>query len=380
MKWKLGITACCWSSCALLAQAELQMQGGRMHATVVSEVGQSGKRSVTPLAAGKRVTVASGPVLAHFASNANGKPLSLPFVAAGQVNIGIDAAASATSQALQPFAVGGSDDALVTKLYELPTQLRTIGSGEEVMRDYRISATVEVGSDTKMVGLVTRHNNKHGCYLFTLDLAAHKLRLERCMGGHHMVIRELAAPWLLAKHTLSMQVEGFRLQCAVDDEVVLQSFDGALGGGDPGVAWVGERPSIGSVMLEPVRAPLASAVLIQEGNHAHLHAAVGVAPGHLFVLELVLDRPHPWVPRSVQGLEPSLMQPAAAPIVAWGDWRNSLGSNTIGEISVDSTCSSELLLPDLPALRLHCALAHFLLVTPDGEAVVGVTPNVRLTF
>ena len=102
------------------------------------------------------------------------------------------------------------------------------------MRNYRVSVTVHSNRDVKVFGLVTRHHKEHGCYLFSVDWQASKIRLERWMGNDHMVVRQIEAPWLSSKHTLAMQVDGFRLECLVDDEVVLNLFDGAIRDGSPG--------------------------------------------------------------------------------------------------------------------------------------------------
>jgi len=379
-----------WAQSQSQSQSQWQMQGGRMRAVVVSHADEATKRTQIQLRPGKQITIASGETAVHFPSNANGLPASLKFAAAAgaRVNIGIAAASAVETRTLQPFATTSFEGTLVSKARENAIQVRTTGAADAELRDYRVSVTVaaggesgsDSGGDSKMFGIVTRHHETHGCYVFSIDWQDHKVRLERWMGGHHMVLRQLDAPWLTARHTLTMQVEGFRLQCAVDGEVLVHSFDGALGGGAPGIAWVGKQPITGDLLLEPVAAPLASSALVQEGNRAQFHAAVPVAPGHIYVLELALDRPHPWVPRSDALLEPSLMQPAAAPIVHWGDWRNSIGSNVIGEVAIDGTVTCELHLPDLPALRLETVLARVLLVTPDGASIVGVTPSVRVDF
>lgn len=364
------------------AQSQWQIQGGRMRGVAVTATESGARRSITAIEPGMQLSVAAGKTSVHFPSSANGKPLSLQFDTskASRVDVAVAPAAAATARKLQPFGEKAYQGALVTKSRETRIHVHTIGEAGAELRDYRVSVTVDFNGKSDVFGIVTRHHEKRGCYLFSIDWKASKIRLERWMGTDHMVVRQLDAPWLSSRHKLTMQVDGFRLQCSVDDEVVLQSFDGALGGGAPGVAWVGERATIGDLMLEPITAPLASAALVQNGNRAHLYAATPVAPGHLHVLELALDRPHPWVPRSLAGCEPYLDQPWSAPTVLWGDWRNSLGPNSIGEIGVDGTLTSELVLPNLPALRLHYVLARALLITPDGERIVGVTPSVRVAF
>lgn len=376
-----GAMMLCLATLPLLpAQAQWQMQGGRMRASVVVPGKQ---RSTHALEAGEQLSLRPGKADVHFSSNADGKPMSLQVETrdGSRVAVAIGAAGKVEGRKLDPF-----DDeqayrgALVTKARETPIHVQTIGAAGAEMRDYRLTITVEADPQSTVSGLVARHHEEFGCYLFSVDWPARKIRLERWMGTDHMIVRQVDAPWLGTKHTLALQVDGFRLQAFVDDEVVLQSFDGALGGGAPGVAWVGEQPELGDLMMEPVAAPLASAVSVQDGRRVRLQAVTNVAPGHLYVLELALDRPHPWVPRSPAGCEPYLDQPWAAPTILWGDWRNSLGSNTIGEVGVRGEMATEVVLPDLPALRLHYCLARSLLVSPDGESIVGVTPSVLVAF
>lgn len=364
----------------LPAQTQWQMQGGRMKAAIVVHGKQ---RATHALEAGEQLSLRAGKADVHFPSNADGKPMSLQVETreGSRVAVAIAAAGKVAERKLDAF-----DDeqayrgALVTKARETPIHVQTIGVAGAEMRDYRLTITVDADPQSTVSGLVARHHEEYGCYLFSIDWPAGKIRLERWMGTDHMIVRQVDAPWLGTKHTLALQVDGFRLQAFVDDEVVLQSFDGALGGGAPGVAWVGEQPELGDLMMEPVASPLASAVSVQDGHSVRLQAVTNVAPGHLHVLELALDRPHPWVPRSPAGCEPYLDQPWAAPTILWGDWRNSLGSNTIGEVGVRGELATELVLPDLPALRLHYCLARSLLVSPDGESIVGVTPSVLVAF
>ena len=97
-------------------------------------------------------------------------------------------------------------------------------------------------------------------------------------------------------------------------------------------------------------------------------------------MELSLDRPHAWIPRSPGGFEPWLRQPLAAPVVAWGDWRGSLGARTVSEVDADGAVRMELRWPLLPALSGRVALARVCVATADGGAVIERSPPVRLVF
>ena len=366
------------SACAALpAQSSLQMQGGKMHSVIV--VGDHRRLLLDP---GKQVLVSGGDAEVHFPTNAHGKPLSMKLAvpANTHVDIGVASAPPVRAQRLEVFAAGGSESTLTAKARALPVHVFAMDWLDAELSDYRVSITVEAVVDASMFGIVARHSEGSGCYLFSIDWQSQLLRLERWMGADHTVVAEVDAPWLLPKHMLTLQVDGFRLQCLVDDEVVLQSFDGALGDGAPGVAWIGNRPKVGDLMIEPVAQPLASAAMVQDQQRAKLFSSVPFAAGHLYMLELALDRPHPWITRSLAGFEPSLMQPFAAPVILWADWRTSFGSSTVGEVGLGGLISCEIELPDLLTLRANVALARVLIVAPNGSAVVGVTPSVRVCF
>ena len=362
---------------ALPAQSSLQMQGGQMHSVVV--VGDHQRLLLDP---GKEVVVSDDMVEVHFPTNAHGKPLSMKLAipANTRVDIGIASAPPVRAQRLEVFAAGGSESILTAKARPMPVHVFAMDWLDADVSDYRVSVTAEAVVDASMFGIVARHSEGGGCYLFSIDWQLQLLRLERWMGAIHTVVAEVDAPWLLPKHTLTLQVDGFRLQCLVDDEIVLQSFDGALGDGAPGVAWIGNRPKVGDLMIEPVALGLASAAMVQDQQRAKLYSSVPFTADHLYMLELALDRPHPWVPRSSAGFEPSLMQPFAAPVILWADWRTSFGSGAVGEVGLGGLLSCEVELPDLLTLRANVALARVLIIAPNGSAVVGVTPAVRVCF
>lgn len=379
----LAVAAVAGLSVQVSAQSHWQMQGAHMRASVVV-AGKGNKRVATALKPSKQFAVNGGDVAVHFPRNANGKPRSLSFSApdGALVNVGVRDAIEAPVKArvVDVFGEKAYSGTLATKARELPFHLHTSGSGDAELRDYRATVTVTRRDGMEAFGIVARHHQDRGCYLFSIDWSAKKVRLERWMGKDHLVVRQMDAPWLAGRHTLSLQVHGFRMQCAIDDEVVLHSFDGALTSGAPGLAWVGARPELGTFSVASVADPLASAALVQEKRRATLHTSVAVAPGHMAVLQLSLDRPHPWVPVTVGGVEPSLMQPPSAPTILLGDWRNSLGNNSISEVGFDGTATAELVWPNLVALRGQAALAQMVLVTPDGTSITARTPAVTVIF
>ena len=379
----LVVVACLLSLVMLPAQAEWQMQGGRMGSSVVVS-DKDHKRTTIVIGPGKQIAVQAGNSAVHFQRNANGKPVSLKLSVPdrARVNVAVDAASQASpiARLVDLFGDKAFEGALISKARELPVHVQTSGPEDAQLRDYRACVTVTESDGCDTFGIVARHVVDRGCYLFSIDWPARKVRLERWMGTEHIVIRQLDAPWLSSRHTLTLQVHGFGLQCSIDDEIVLYSFDGAFTAGAPGVAWVGSKPTIGPLVVEPVAEPLASAALVQQSNRARLSASVTVAPGHVTVLQLSIDRPHAYVPRTIAGLEPSLMQPPAAPTVLWGDWRDSLGRNSVAEVGFDGSATAEIVWPDLVGLRGQVALVQLLLVSPDGAVLVGATPPVAVTF
>ncbi|MFN3243241.1 MAG: hypothetical protein ACE37K_17200 [Planctomycetota bacterium] len=364
----------------LRAQSTWQMEGGRMHARVDGAAGaQLAPSAVTSLG---DAALADGAFSVHFPTNAAGKPrsLSLDVPKGASVVVGVQAAGPAERRPVDVHGAGAFEDTLSTPRSETPIHLRTVGESAADLRDYRLSARVRPGKGCEMFALVGRHTSQGGCYLFAIDWSARKVRLERFLGGDHFVVRQADLPVVDREVTLTLQVHGFRIEGLVDDAPMVRSFDGAISAGAPGIAWSGERPDHDEVWLEQPAEPLGSAAVVQNGRAASLHAAVAEPPGSLAVVELLLDRPHRWIPRGPDGFEPWLRQPLAAPVIAWGDWRHSLGSNTISEVDYDGNVRVELRWPDLPALRLHAALVRVRIATPDGGPIVGSSPPVRIVF
>lgn len=370
------LAAIAWTfSAGLCAQTTWQMEGGRTTARVA---GSSSER----LAPGELGSFGDGAFGVHFAADAGGKPRSLGFDVPkdASVVIGVDHAVRAERRAVDVVGDGAFEGTLAASRGEAPIHVQTAGAASADMRDYRLSARVRAKQGCETFALVGRHTNEGGCYLFAIDWGARKVRLERFLGGDHFVVRQADLPGVEREVTLTLQVHGFRIEGLVDDAPLVRSFDGAISAGAPGIAWTGGRPDVDEVWLQDPAEPRSSAAVVQSGQSATFYAAVSQPPGSLAVVELMLDRPHRWIPRSPGGFEPWLRQPLAAPVVAWGDWRNSLGKNTISEVDYEGGVRVELRWPDLVALRLHAALVRVHVATPDGGPIVGTSPAVRIVF
>jgi hypothetical protein len=370
----------------LSAQTQWQMQGGRMQAVVVTKsTAQNGGKEIRSLVeSGMQLAIPSGDNSIHFASNEHGKPASIRFTTpnGSWANVGIASGGPVINTRLllvNALANAVPQGAVLSQLGD-EIQLLTETQAEHDLSSYRLSATIEKADGGIAAGIVARYRIDSGCYLFLIDWLSRKLRIERWMGGDHMVIGEVAAPWLKAKHTLTMQVDGFRLAGYVDDEIVIQVFDGAFTAGSAGFMWQGTRPGSSGLRVEPIVQPLSSAAVVQLRHEAWLHASTTALPGCWYMLELALDMPHPFIPKSVGGWESSLMRAAAAPLVLVADWSGTLGRNGIGKVSDAGNISIQLQWPELPALNKQAALARALIVNLDGSVVVGVTPSVAVTL
>lgn len=322
-----------------------------------------------------RSQLAAGDIVVHFGVDALGKPVSLafPVPAGAMVQVAVEPAGPAARRSLAVAGSGWTETAGTDTV-------RTTGSLEE--GDYRLEVRQEPAAGTAVVGLVARWRSATQFYAFVLDRERGEVRFERHLGPDALVLARAAAPQAVAgARTLALQVQGFRLQGLIDDAIVLQMFDGALTNGACGVCWRGTGPAWGELRLGPPVPPRASAALVQEpGVAATFHAATTVTPGHWYVLELRLDRPHPLVPTDSAGLEPWLLGRAAAPEVLRTDLRGLLGRGTFGEVPPDGGVHFPVEWPDLPALRLHVAMARALLVTADGCEVTAATPAVPVRF
>lgn len=316
--------------------------------------------------------LAAGDYAVHFGVDAAGQPASLAFAVPDGASVHL-AVERAGPPAARTIAIDGDDWTETTG----PDTLRTTGPLTD--GDYRVEVTCDPGA-TEVVGLVARWSGANGFYAFVFDRARGEYRLERHLGPDALVLaRAATATALTGPRRLALQVQGFRMQAACDDEIVLQLFDGALSAGAFGVCWRGARPAWSAFTVAPPVAPRASAALVRtEDRTATLRAATNVTPGHWYVLELQIDRPHALLPVDAAGLEPWLASRPAAPRVLLADPRGALGAGTFGEVPPSGTVQVGIEWPELPALRGQVALARLLLVTADGALLSGATPFVPL--
>ena len=355
----------------LAAQTAWQVEGGRTRARAVGPE----TRAIT--AAGCE-SLPPGAYLVHFPIVEAGKPGSLPV----SVSDGDRVVLGASSSRRAPRQLADVDDVEVTAstwaaVGACPAiEARTF---VDAGRDGLVSARVARSAGCRAFALLARSSGGGG-YLLAVDWRQAKVRLERRTGADRFVIGEVAVPGLPDELTLTLQVRGFRIEGLVDDARLLQILDGAFSEGAFGVGWSGQRPRLGAVWTAPAAAPLASIAAIQTGREASLRAFSPHSPGSLAVLELYLDRPHALLPRSPTGFEPWLRQREAAPVVARGDWRGSIGRGSICEVGVGGALRAELQWPDLPMLAKQVALARWRVVAPGGGALVGATPAVRVIF
>lgn len=352
-----------------LAQSEWRLCGSAAGVRIVgtTSIEMHGPRDAKTLPAGEYAV--------HFGVDALGKPASLAFTVpeAATVQLAVEAAGPVGGRALDVAGDGWTQTDGVE-------QVRTTGSAED--GEYRLEMRCATSETTPLVGLVARWADASQSYAFVWDRARKEVRLERHLGPTPYVLARaaLASP-ADGQRTLALQVQGFRLQGLVDDEIVLQLFDGALTKGAFGVCWRGEPPQWGRLLVTPPALPRASVALVGGATRtATLHAATTVTPGHFHVLELRLDRPHALVPLDAAGLEPWLLARPAAPLILRTDLRSTLGAGSFGEVPPSGNVSFQVERPDLPALRGQVAMARLLLVTADGSAVSAVSPAVPLVF
>jgi hypothetical protein len=364
-----AVAACAVLTVGVCGQSTWQLEGGRGRARAV------GSTTVALEGAAAR-PLGPGTYRVHFPATDAGKPGSLQFDAPDDCSVVVGVAAGGAPRrerlraGVVPAACGLGDG----------WWLEPRGERTAAARDCRLSVTVPRGQREQAFALVGREDGAGGCYAFVLDWGAAEARLVRALGGDRLVLRRAPLPVGEGEVTITLQVEGFRIEGLIDDAPLVRCFDGAISEGGAGVAWRGVRPEVdGPFVGEPV-APSASAAVVQRAGSASLYAWVPAPPGSLVVLELALDRPHPWVPRSRGGFEPWLRQPLAAPVVAWGDWRGSLGVRTVSPVAPDGAVDMQLRWPELVALRGRVALAVARVATADGGSLIGRTPAVRVVF
>ncbi len=354
MNWRPAVIV--GLSTAIAAQSQWTLQGADARVRVSGPATRwlQGPRATDTLPAGDYDV--------HFGADATGKPRSLRVSVpdGAMVFVATDAGAAVVGE---PIAAS------------TPGALHCVGDPDAA--NYRVTTSVPPGDGE--LGLIARCSDGQQFYRFVWDPAVPEFRLERSLGADVLVLARAAAPPADdARHTLALQVDGFRLEACWDEATVLQLFDGALSTGAVG-AW---SPRMSSPILyvarQPVAKPQPSAALVVTEHGARFDAAVTVVPGHLYVLELALDRAHPELPRTEGGLEPWLVLPPAAPVVMWADWRESLGAGGIGTVGPDGLFTSEVRWPGLTGLRKQFALLRAVLVSADGERITARTPAVAL--
>ncbi len=316
----------------------------------------------------------------HFGTDALGKPisLSLPVSDHAVVTIAVAPAGAVLTHDISPVDEAWTDTAGGSSL-KASWVARCAGSAEAA--SYRVVAMCSGGGPVSACGVVARWRDGSQHYRFVWDRGTTELRLERMLGPDLMVLARAAAPAHdQDQHALALQVDGFRLQAFFDDAPVLQAFDGAFTAGAFGTWVAGDAVTWQRVIIEPPAPPRGSSAIVRDHIAASFHAGTTVTSGHYHVLEFLLDRPHPIVPLTGNGMEIWLMQRPAAPQVLLADWRESLGVGALGEVPRDGLFASEVRWPILVGLQRQAVLVRALLVSPDGEAVVGATPAVPLWF
>jgi hypothetical protein len=326
------------------------------------------------------VMTPAGDYEVHFGANALGKPgsLALHVPEDAIVQIAIEPAAATRVQVIAAEDPRREMEVVAsTEGAKVPWRASVVAGADE--RDYRVTARGVRNGSTGAFGVVARWIDRNQHYRFVWDLARSELRLERQLGPDAYVLARVAAPTADDQpHELGLQVEGFRVQAFLDDVLVVQVLDGAIGRGGFGCWASGDAVHWESLASAAPVDAAASSALVTTAGEATMVAATAVAAGHLHVLQLHLDRPYALVPRNVEGSELWLLQRPAAPEVLLGDWRGSIGSGAIGEVSRNGLATAELHWPTGAALRLQSVLVTMLLVSANGEQVIGSTPSVPL--
>lgn len=362
----------------LSAQSEWQLEGGRMQARVAARHVLSKGRAQTLELAG-RVDV-------DFPANADGKPRSLSLdVAAGErVRVAVSAAGPASELPLTSFGAQLRDVVLATK--DGDYRASVYREAEQAPADYVVQAGFATADATRSFGLLARYREGQGGYLFVFDRERREVRFERWLGRDHFVVARATGVRAAPLTRLAFEVRGFALRGFVDDRLVLRAFDGASPTGAPGWAWTGARPACDGFGLRPPMPALPSAALVQANGAARLYARATAPPGSLFVVELVLDRPHGWLPFEVNGFEPWLLQRPAAPEVCRTGWRVDQGEGLglhrigVGEVPTDGAIELGLQWPRRPALAGRVALVKVAVATADGTRLVQRLPGVAIRF
>jgi hypothetical protein len=345
------------------------------HAAPIRVVGE---QSMQLAARRATASLPAGDYAVHFGTDAAGKPMSLefPVAEADAVRLAIESAPTAVERVIPATDSAWQEHQKATSA--LPTYYRTMPLADAAVR---ISATLRAATVGGVFGLVACFCDVDHRYRFAWDRTKGELRLERRLGQHDLILASAAVAALDDRlHTLTLQVQGFRLSAFVDEALVLEALDGALTGGSVGQFWTGDAPDWSRFVIEPAASLRTSAALVRRDGAATLHVGTVVSPGHFHVLAMVLDRPHALVPLTASGLELFLLQRPAAPLCLLADWRDSLGAGGIGEVPRTGLFASTLRWPNLPQLRHQAVMVGALLVTADGDVVAAASPFVPLVF
>jgi hypothetical protein len=344
----------------------------------------AGARMVGPAAqtvhgsAPSPIALPPGDYAVHFATDAAGKPASLRFdvPAAAVVAIAVEPAPGLAEARVVATDAAEWREAAWNETHPWRAHL----AGDAGDRDLR--ATVKVAAEPRgEVAVFARWLDEQRWYRLVWSRERHELRLERRLGAHTLVLASAALDAAERPHELTLQVEGFRLQGACDDAVLLQALDGAhdhgrAGFGASGAPGVARRP----LRIEGPAPMRASAAAVAAGGSARFVAAAPVVPGLAYVLELRLDRPHPLLPLREGIVGCALLRGTAEPIVLRGDLRSPLGPGAAGAVDADGRVAAELRWPTGPALRGQAALLCAVFVAADGSAAIGRTPGVTIVL
>lgn len=323
------------------------------------------------------VSLPAGEYRVHFGTDAGGKPRSLAFAVGERATVRVAVAPAAAAEVTEAPLTGpewtevaGGSGATGAAWR---ARCRVVAT-----TDYRVNAEYVAGA-TGAFGLVARWLDARQHYRFVQDRDRDEVRLERQFGDDVLVLARAAAPAAdAATHTMALQVDGFRIEAYLDDELVLTALDGAFMAGAFGMWSAGVGAAWQRSSVEPVAQPRTSTALVVEGAMASLHASTTVSPGQLHVLEFATDRPHPALPASPAGFEPCVLQlHPAAPRLLLADPRQALGP-VIGEVPLGGTFARRFGWP--AGLGKHAALVRAVIVSPDGAAIVERCPWLPLVF
>lgn len=300
------------------------------------------------------VAVPAGELQLHFTADRAGKPRSLAFVvpAGAQVHAAVERAAALVATPVDPAAaapvVAGSP----------------LRAGFDDRSAVRVAAVWRSWDAAATFGPAVRIGADGSHYRGVYAAAAGEFRLVRRIGRDEFVVaatKATAGPVPGAE--LVLQADGFRLQLACDDAIVLQAFDGALDRGRVGW-WREGEAELAALAESPAVVERASAALVQRAGAATLVAATTAPPGALAIVELCLDRPH-------------ALQP---PGLSLGGGVDLPSRGRFVSIDRNGLAACEIELPVGARWGGQAFLARFLLLDAEGVEAIGRTPAVAVTL